>query len=54
MHPSGFFPDKAYCKVDLKCEISRSHTISDQSLLLSTCVLNDIYRIAQNFDGGKV
>ena len=25
----------------LKCKISRSHTISDQSLLLSTNVLND-------------
>ena len=42
MHSSGLFSDKAYCKVDLKCEISGSHMISDQSLLLSTVVLNDI------------
>ena len=42
MHSSGFFSDKAYCKVDLKREILGSHTISDQSLLLSTNVLNDI------------
>ena len=41
MHSSGFFWDKAYCKVDFKCEISGSHAISDQSLLLSTIVLND-------------
>ena len=42
MHSSGFFSDKAYCKVDFKREISGSHMISDQSLLLSTIVLNDI------------
>ena len=41
MHSSGFFSDKAYCKVDFKCKILGSHTISDQSLLLSTVVLND-------------
>ena len=41
MHSSGFFSDKAYCKVDFKREISGSHMISDQSLLLSTNVLND-------------
>ena len=38
-----FFLDKAYCKVDFKHKISRSHTISDQSLLLSTIVLNDTH-----------
>ena len=32
------FLDKAYCKVDFK---ARNYTISDQSLLLSTNVLND-------------
>ena len=41
MHFSGFFSDKAYCKVILKRKILGSHTISDQSLLLSTIVLND-------------
>ena len=45
MHSSGFSSDKAYCKVDFKCEILGSHTISDQSLLLSTIVLNDMQRI---------
>ena len=43
MHSSGVFSDKAYCKVDLKREILGSHMISDQSLLLSTIVLNDTY-----------
>ena len=42
MHSSGFFSDKAYCNVDLKRKISGSHTISDQSLLLNTIVLNDM------------
>ena len=32
----------------MKCEISGNHTISYQSLLLSTTVLNDIL----NLDGG--
>ena len=41
MHSSGFFRIKFIARLILKHEISRSHTISDQSLLLSTIVLND-------------
>ena len=41
MHSSGFFQIKLIARLILKCEISGSHTISDQSLLLSTIVLND-------------
>ena len=41
MHSSGFFWIKLIARLILKCEISRSHTISNQSLLLSTMVLND-------------
>ena len=43
MHSSGFFQIKLIARLILKCKISRSHTISDQSLLLSTIVLNDMY-----------
>ena len=41
MHSSGFFRIKFIAKLILKREISGSHTISDQSLLLSTNILND-------------
>ena len=41
MHSSGFFRIKPIARLILKREISGSHTISDQSLLLSTNVLND-------------
>ena len=41
MHSSGFFWIKLIARLILKREISGSHTISDQSLLLSTIVLND-------------
>ena len=41
MHSSGFFWIKPIARLILKCEILGSHTISDQSLLLSTIVLND-------------
>ena len=43
MHSSGFFRIKPIARLILKREISGSHTISDQSLLLSTNVLNDTY-----------
>ena len=43
MHSSGFFWIKLIASLILKREISRSHTISDQSLLLSTNVLNDCF-----------
>ena len=36
MHSSGFFRIKPIARLILKREISGSHTISDQSLLLST------------------
>ena len=42
MHSSGFFRIKLIARLILKREILGSHTISDQSLLLSTNVLNDI------------
>ena len=42
MHSSGFFQIKLIARLILKREISGSHTISDQSLLLSTIVLNDM------------
>ena len=45
MHSSGFFQIKLIARLILKREISGSHTISDQSLLLSTNVFNDIYYI---------
>ena len=41
MHSSRFFRIKLIARLILKREISGSHTISDQSLLLSTNVLND-------------
>ena len=41
MHSSDFFRIKLIARLILKREISGSHTISDQSLLLSTNVLND-------------
>ena len=41
MHSSGFFWIKLIARLILKREFSGSHTISDQSLLLSTNVLND-------------
>ena len=41
MHSSWFFWIKPIARLILKHEISGSHTISDQSLLLSTTVLND-------------
>ena len=41
MHFSRFFRKKPIARLILKCKISGSHTISDQSLLLSTIVLND-------------
>ena len=43
MHSSGFFRIKSIARLILKREISGSHTISDQSLLLSTNVLNDSF-----------
>ena len=43
MHSSEFFRIKPIARLILKRKISGSHTISDQSLLLSTIVLNDIY-----------
>ena len=45
------FSGKAYCKVDfLSAKFSRSRTISYQSLLLSTTVLNDInFFITRNY-----
>ena len=42
MHSSGFFQIKPIARLILKCKISGSHMISDQSLLLSTTILNDI------------
>ena len=44
----GFFRIKPIARLILKCGISGSHTISDQSLLLSTIVLNDIH--AHNYE----
>ena len=41
--PAGFFGYKPIGMLILKCEFLGSHMISDQSLLLSTIVLNDIY-----------
>ena len=41
MHSSGFFRIKLIAKLILKRKISGSHTISDQSLSLSTILLND-------------
>ena len=41
MHSSRFFWIKPIAKLILKGKNSGSHTISDQSLLLSTIVLND-------------
>ena len=41
MYFSGFFQIKSIEILILKREISGSHTISDQSLLLSTTVFND-------------
>ena len=41
MHSSGFFRIKPIARLILKCKILGSHMISDQSLLLSTIVLND-------------
>ena len=43
MHSSGFFRIKLIASLILKRKIYRSHTISDQSLLLSTIVLNDYF-----------
>ena len=48
MHSSGFFRIKPIARLIFKCEISGSHTISDQSLLLSTIVLNDTVSLAEN------
>ena len=42
MHSSGFFRIKPIARLICKSEILGSHTISDQSLLLSTIVLNDM------------
>ena len=42
MHSSGFFRIKLIARLILKRKILGSHTISDQSLLLSTNVLNDM------------
>ena len=41
MHSSAFFWIKPIARLILKCQTLGSHTISDQSLLLSTTVLND-------------
>ena len=41
MHSSGFFWIKPIARLISKHKILGSHTISDQSLLLSTTVLND-------------
>ena len=41
MHSSGFFWIRLIARLILKLEIFGSHMISDQSLLLSTIVLND-------------
>ena len=50
MHSSEFFRIKLIGRLILKREISGSHTISDQSLLLSTIVLNDEYYRTQKID----
>ena len=42
MHSSGFFRIKLIARLILKREILGSHMISDQSLLLSTNVLNEV------------
>ena len=39
--PAGFLRIKPIARLIFKCKILGSHTISDQSLLLSTIVLND-------------
>ena len=41
MYSSGFFRIKPIARLILKHKILGSHTISDQSLLLSTIILND-------------
>ena len=51
MHSSGFFRIKLIAKLILKREISGSHTISDQSLSLSTIVLND--KLNDNYYGAS-
>ena len=43
MHSSGFFRIKLIARLILKRKIMGSHTISDQSLLLSTNVLDDSF-----------
>ena len=45
MHSSGFFWIQPIEGLFLKHKFLGSHTISDQSLLLSTIVLNDIIAI---------
>ena len=47
MHSSGFFRTKPIARLIFKCKILGSHTISDQSLLLSTNVLNDMVELVQ-------
>ena len=49
MHSSEFFRIKLIARLILKREISGSHTISDQSLLLSTNVLNDYLKHRHEF-----
>ena len=49
MHSSRFFRIKLIERLILKREISESHTISDQSLLLSTIVLNDYYTTSSTY-----
>ena len=44
MYSSGFFRINPIARLILKRKILGSHMISDQSLLLSTIVLNDMHR----------
>ena len=54
MHFSGFFRIKPIARLILKCQILGNQTISDQSLLLSTILLNDdSYRMVEPFDPPK-
>ena len=50
MHSSGVFRIKPIARLILKREILGSHMISDQSLLLSTIVLNDYLNLMAVID----
>ena len=54
MHSSGFFRIKPIARLLFKREISGSHTISDQSLLLSTIVLNGIYMVGHRISKSTI